>query len=199
MPLNTLVVTARTRSLGQGNIFRSVCQEFCPQGEGVCLSACWDTTPLQDQVPPWDHAPIPHLDQVPPGTRHPSPTWTGHPPDQAPPSPDQAPPWTRHPPRTRHPPEQSMPGDTVNERAVRILLKCNLVWMYAMSISKCHNWVIFYPFDWIVHFYMIISKIDWAVVIRRTWDFSENAAYKTPQDFLSDSKLIYFIQQLFIM
>ena len=24
--------TARKRSLGQGNIFRSVCQEFCPQG-----------------------------------------------------------------------------------------------------------------------------------------------------------------------
>ena len=26
------VFTARKRSLGQGNIFRSVCQEFCPQG-----------------------------------------------------------------------------------------------------------------------------------------------------------------------
>ena len=25
-------ITARKRSLGQGNIFRSVCQEFCPQG-----------------------------------------------------------------------------------------------------------------------------------------------------------------------
>ena len=31
--------------LGQGNIFRSVCQEFCPQGwgGGVCPIACWDT------------------------------------------------------------------------------------------------------------------------------------------------------------
>ena len=28
------IITARKRSLGQGNIFRSVCQEFCPQ-EGV--------------------------------------------------------------------------------------------------------------------------------------------------------------------
>ena len=27
--------TARKRSLGQGNIFTSVCQEFCSQGEGV--------------------------------------------------------------------------------------------------------------------------------------------------------------------
>ena len=39
--------TARKRSLGEGNIFRSVCQEFCPQWGGgeVCLSACWDTLP----------------------------------------------------------------------------------------------------------------------------------------------------------
>ena len=29
------IFTARKRSLGQGNIFRSVCQEFCPQGEGL--------------------------------------------------------------------------------------------------------------------------------------------------------------------
>ena len=30
------VITARKRSLGQGNIFIDVCQEFCPQGRGVC-------------------------------------------------------------------------------------------------------------------------------------------------------------------
>ena len=29
------VFTARKRSLRQGNIFRSVCQEFCSRGEGV--------------------------------------------------------------------------------------------------------------------------------------------------------------------
>ena len=28
------IITARKRSLGQGNIFRSVCQEFCPRGGG---------------------------------------------------------------------------------------------------------------------------------------------------------------------
>ena len=28
----TFLITARKRSLGQGNIFRSVCQEFCPRG-----------------------------------------------------------------------------------------------------------------------------------------------------------------------
>ena len=29
------IITGRKRSLGQGNIFRSVCQEFCPRG-GMC-------------------------------------------------------------------------------------------------------------------------------------------------------------------
>ena len=29
-------ITARKRSLGQGNIFRSMCQEFCPQSVGAC-------------------------------------------------------------------------------------------------------------------------------------------------------------------
>ena len=38
MVLNTLEVCYRPkRSFGQGNIFRSVCQEFCPRGGGgVC-------------------------------------------------------------------------------------------------------------------------------------------------------------------
>ena len=30
------IFTACKRSLGQGNIFKSVCQEFCPQAGGVC-------------------------------------------------------------------------------------------------------------------------------------------------------------------
>ena len=46
------------------------------------------------------------------------PPRTRHPPQQ-----DQASPRTRPP----TPQEQSMLGDTVNERAVRILLECNLV------------------------------------------------------------------------
>ena len=31
------IITARKRSLGQGNIFTSVCQEFCSQGGGCLL------------------------------------------------------------------------------------------------------------------------------------------------------------------
>ena len=45
--------------LRQGNIFRSVCQEFCPRRGSVCLSACWDTTPWADPPDrhPWGDTP----------------------------------------------------------------------------------------------------------------------------------------------
>ena len=33
-----LVFLPPVTKLGQGNIFRSVCQEFCPQGWGVCMA-----------------------------------------------------------------------------------------------------------------------------------------------------------------
>ena len=51
-----------------------------------------------------------------------------HPPDQAGTPWDQAgiPPGSGNPPGTRHPPAQCMLGDTVNKRAVCILLECNL-------------------------------------------------------------------------
>ena len=49
-----------------------------------------------------------------------------HPQNQVHPQ-DQVPPRSRHPHGTRYPPEQSMLGGTVNVRAVRILLECNLV------------------------------------------------------------------------
>ena len=51
------IFTAHKRSLGQGNIFSSVCQEFCSQG-GVCLSACWDTTPPGSRHPPRADTPL---------------------------------------------------------------------------------------------------------------------------------------------
>ena len=59
LSVSSLLLPAATK-LGQGNIFTSVCQEFCPQGgEGVCLSACWDTPP-REQTP---------REQTPPRTR----------------------------------------------------------------------------------------------------------------------------------
>ena len=107
-----------------GNIFRSVCQEFCPQG-GVPV-----------QVPSWTRC-TPSGPGTPPRPGTPSGPGTPLPQDQVPPSPrtrytpwDQVhPPGTRYTPsRTRYTPwEQCMLGDTGNKRAVRILLKCILV------------------------------------------------------------------------
>ena len=72
--INLLLFLPPATKLGQGNAFTGVCDSV--NREGVCLSACWDTSP---------------------------------------------------PPGNRHPPAQSMLGDTVNARVVRILLECNLV------------------------------------------------------------------------
>ena len=90
-----------------------------------------EQTPLE-QTPPWD--------QVHPPTRADTPWDQVHPPEQTPPPGPGTPPGadTPHlgadtPPRSRHPPGADPPlakcmlGDTVNARAVRILLECNLV------------------------------------------------------------------------
>ena len=126
------IFTACKRSLGQGNIFRSVCQEFCSWG--VCLSECWDTTSPQDQagtpVGPGRHPPgqgTPGADTSPKAD---TPLGPGTPRDQTPPRPvtpqEQTPPGT--PPRDQAPlpPAQSMVRESVNERAVCILLECIL-------------------------------------------------------------------------
>ena len=92
---------------------------------GVCLSACWDTTPpgsrpLWGRLPQSRH-PSPHeqppQEQTPPGTRHPleqTSPW-----DQAPQGADTPPPRTRHPP----PPASRQ----LLLQMVRILLECILV------------------------------------------------------------------------
>ena len=89
-----VIITARKRSLGQGNIFRSVCQEFCSQGGGageyLARYLPWTRyTPLgpgtpprtrytpQDQVHPQPGTP---LDQVHPWTRYTPPLGPGTPP-----------------------------------------------------------------------------------------------------------------------
>ena len=110
------------RSCGQGNIFTPVCHSFCSWGEGVCLSACWDTTPppqsrSPQSRPPWSRPPFEA--DIPPG--------------QTPPGAD-TPPKQTHPgadtPRGQTPPEQTPPGrlqHTVYEWPVRIPLECILV------------------------------------------------------------------------
>ena len=85
-------------------------------GEGVCLSACWDTPP-RSRHPPGADTP----EQTSPQADTPQELT---PPEQTPPradTPRADTPWSRHlleadtprsryPPRSRHPPEQTPPG-----------------------------------------------------------------------------------------
>ena len=111
----TTIITARKRSLGQGNMFTGVCLST---GGGVPDQVHPRTRcPPGDQVHPTGPG-TPPGQGTPPGTN--TPPGPGIPQGQHPP--DQV-----HPPGPGTPPMQSMLGDTVNERAVRILLECNLV------------------------------------------------------------------------
>ena len=182
---STAIVTARKRSLGQGNMFTGVClstggrvpDQVHPPGPG--------TPPGSRQAPPEEQTPwtrytppgadTPPQEQTPPRSRH-------SPGADTPPGAD--PPQSRHPGRSRHPPcpqgeyltryprdqvhppgadtppEQTHPqgpgtplradtplgedtplvkcmlGDTVNARAVCILLECNLVTICEQSCGK---------------------------------------------------------------
>ena len=63
--VNSLVIiTARKRSCGQGYVFTSVCHSV--NEGGVCLSACWDTTPWE-QTPPRADTPLSGADTPLPG------------------------------------------------------------------------------------------------------------------------------------
>ena len=57
--------------LGQGNIFTSMCEEFCPHGgrvsasvhAGIHTPTPWEQTPPRQQTPPWEQTP---QEQTPP-------------------------------------------------------------------------------------------------------------------------------------
>ena len=92
------------RSCGQGYVFTCICDSV--HRGGICLSACWDTTPLPRRPP-----------------------CQGHPPAKE--TPCQVDPSAKDPPRRRHTPsakETPAPRHMVNERPVRILLECIIVW-----------------------------------------------------------------------
>ena len=110
--------------LGQGNIFRSVCQEFCSRGGGLPHCLLGYTPRDQRQAPP---TPGPEAGTPHPRTRgrHPSGPQAGTPARGRPPQ-----------TRGRHPPAQCMLGDTSNKWAVRILLECNLVCFYFQKIKS---------------------------------------------------------------
>ena len=80
------IITARKRSLGQGNIFIGVCQEFCSQG-----GSTWAGTPPGQGTPPQEQT-HPH----PPGADTPQTRYTPLGTDTLPES--------RHPPGTTYTP-----------------------------------------------------------------------------------------------
>ena len=116
-------------------------------GGGVCLSACWDITPDKADPlarrPPWQGDP---LARRPPGKADHPPQqgdtpWQGGPPWQgrAPPCRADPPPPGRADPLARQtPPAQCMMGDTVNKRAVCILLECNSCYNSFLKFQLSH-------------------------------------------------------------
>ena len=96
--------------LEQGYIFTGVCHSVNRGGLPQCML---------EYHHPWSR----HPRSRPPQSRPPQ----NSPPPGADP-PEQTPPRVETPPET--PPVQSILGDTVNARAVRILLECNLVFTF---------------------------------------------------------------------
>ena len=84
--------------LGQGNVFTGVCDSV-HRGGGVCLSACWDTTPPKSRQPPGS--------RHPPRSRHDPLEETRPPWEQTPPRSDT--PLGADTPQIRPPPEQTPP------------------------------------------------------------------------------------------
>ena len=129
------------RSCGQGNIFTPVCHSV---HGGVCLSACWDTTPQEQtpslgaDTPPGSDTPprADPLEQTPPWNRPPLGADT--------PPREQTSPSSRHPLGADTPPPGSRLRHTVNERPVRILLECILVfgdfWSTPLEVHYILEW-----------------------------------------------------------
>ena len=118
--------------LRQGNIFTSVCQEFCPGG---CLPQCMlGYTPRQTPTYPADTPPgqtPPHADTAP--GRHPL---TRHPPVRHPPP-------GRHPPLGRHPPQQTATAaDGTHPTGMHsCLFQINLLWHYDQGEYFIEIWL----------------------------------------------------------
>ena len=95
------IFTTRKRSLGQGNVFRSMCQEFCPwEGEYLGRYSPGRYTlpgryPLGPGTPPPGPGTSPQDQVHPPGTRYPIPR-------QVPLSQGRYTPGTRYTPRAVH-------------------------------------------------------------------------------------------------
>ena len=103
-----VVITARKRSLGQGNIFSSVCQEFCPQGG---LPQCMLGYHPLARRPPWQGRPPSKADHPPLARQTPHSPLARRPPGKAGPPGKAEPPGKTEPPGkdTPHPPGKETP------------------------------------------------------------------------------------------
>ena len=106
------IFTARKRSLGQGNKFTGVCLST---GGKYLTRYTPSPSPGTRYTPRTRYT---HQSRLPPGTRYT--------PQSRHPLGPGTPPRTRYTPPKQTTPAQSMLGDTVYARAVRILLECNL-------------------------------------------------------------------------
>ena len=97
-----------TTKLGQGYVFTGICHSV--NRGGVCLSACWDTTPPGSRHPPRADTPP---EQTPPPQEQ-----TPHPPEQISLR-SRQPPWSRHPPGAdvSTPPKQTPPRSRYHPRS----------------------------------------------------------------------------------
>ena len=118
-----------------GNIMFLQASVILLTGEGSASVHAGIPPPLGADTPPASRSRhLPWEQTPPPGSRHPQEQTLPEadtppcPPEQTPPGADT--------PGSRHPPPQSMLGDTVNARAVRILLECNLVYRFALTCPE---------------------------------------------------------------
>ena len=132
------VITARKRSLGQGNIFAPVCHSVHRGGVPGQLPP----PPGQVHSPQQVHPPgqVPPTGTTPPRQVHPpagTPPGQVHPPGRY--SPGRYTPRTGTPPGRYTPRQVPPPGnacwDAVNKRSVRILLECILVTAVVIGIT----------------------------------------------------------------
>ena len=88
-------------------VFTPVCHSV--HRGGVCLSACWDTTPPGRHTPPG--TPLPLGKHTPPGSTHPRRNHT------------QPLPGSTPPPKSTHPGKHTPPGSTPSPRVISIIAR----------------------------------------------------------------------------
>ena len=172
-----LIFTARKRSLWRLYFYTCLSVILFTGGWGVLVPLHGGIHPRAG-TPPSRYTPI--LAGTPPGQVHPP---AGTPPSQAGTPPGQAgTPWAGTPPgqagtppgQAGTPPLHSACWDTVNKRAVRIPLECNLV----------HN--TFLTITWPMHFHLQLTSIAnksvqplFLHIIKSKWFINKNLVFKT--------------------